>query len=64
MTRYRIRRVGRRWLIVTPAGHRTYRNTWTGAMRLVDRFVAAKRAQLARTTQADYALAAPGDANG
>lgn len=61
MTRYRIRKTGRRWLIITPSGRRFYCSNWPAAVGAVDRRIARKRDRLTRTTQADYALAASGD---
>lgn len=61
LARYRIRKVGHRWLILSPSGRRSYRYTWRGALTAVDRRITRQRASLARSTQADYALAADGN---
>lgn len=56
--RYRIRRRRRVWTVSTPAGRVVLTTaTWSDAIAGVDRRLARKRAALARTTQADYALA-------
>ncbi|OQQ28713.1 hypothetical protein A4U94_01325 [Prescottella equi] len=65
MTRYRIRKICGVWTATTTQGQRITRGrTWERVLSRVNRRIARDRQQLDRTTRSDYALAAPGDANG
>lgn len=62
--RYKIRKLGSRWVIFAPSGYRLdSRRNWRSALRAANRSIARDRRTFAHANQADYALASDGGAD-